>query len=219
MPRLRSKLLLLGAAGGLGAYALRKRRAASATSRSAASDLADPTAADVAPDVIPTGADPRDPVQGIDEVHELHIEDLGVEAMSEADVEADVEIAQVEVFAEESAEQEAAMEGIVEGIGEGLAGEPPTLDTIEAGAHDTGELYGVHTPRAEDNTHPDNDAAFEEGQNWLEALETDAIEKGPAAEADLTDVVDDDEVYAPPHPSDVKDTPVADRGSGGRGGM
>lgn len=195
MRRLRKRLALLGGAAGLAAYMLRKRRARSEP------DI---------PDSLDN--DPDDPVQGIDEVHELHVEDLGVDAMSNADVEAELEIAQTEAFADETGEE-------AEARIPGAPAEEPTLDTIEAKAHDMGDLYGVHTPHAEDTTHPDSDTAFDEGQNWLEALETDSIEKGPAAEADLTDVVDDDDVYAAPHPSDVKDTPVADRGSGGRGGM
>ncbi len=172
--------------------------------------LSDPTARDRAPVSIPNSfdVDPRDAVQRIDEVNEFHVEDLGVDAVTGADLESDLEMAQLE-----SSLEEAALEEDLE------TPEDTTLDAIEASAHDVGDLYGVHTPPATDRTHPDGDASFEEGQNWLEALETDAVEKGPEAEHDLADVVDDEDVYDAPHPSDTKDTPVADRGSGGPGGI
>jgi hypothetical protein len=55
-----------------------------------------------------------------------------------------------------------------------------------------------------------------DGETWMEALDASATEFGPAPESDV-DVVDEQDV--PPHPSDVKDTPVADHGSGGRSGV
>jgi hypothetical protein len=83
-------------------------------------------------------------------------------------------------------------------------------------ARDTGDLYGVHTIPAVDRTHLDNDASFDEGQNWLEALETDSVEFGAEPERPL-DMSDD--LGAPGHKGDTKDTPVADRGAGGPGGL
>ncbi len=81
---------------------------------------------------------------------------------------------------------------------------------------DQGELYGVHTPPAADRDIPDNDASFDAGQNWIEALEERAAEGGPDPEHEL-DVVDEaDETH--PH-SATKDHPIADLGSGGRGGL
>ena len=92
-----------------------------------------------------------------------------------------------------------------------------TLDTVNETVADIGDLYGIHTPVAEDKTHLDDDTAMNEGQNWLEALQTDSVEGGTEPEREL-DMVDDAEVDRPPHSSDTRDTPVADRGSGGPAG-
>jgi hypothetical protein len=87
-----------------------------------------------------------------------------------------------------------------------------------AAVRDEGELYGVHTPRAADRTLPDDDAAFSRGQNWIEALEERSAEGGPLPEHEI-DVVDDtDEEHTHPN-SETKDRPIADLGSGGRGGL
>lgn len=85
-----------------------------------------------------------------------------------------------------------------------------------AAVTDSGDLYGVHTPPAADRHIPDNDASFETGQNWVEALEERAAEGGPEPEHEV-DVEDDDD-NKHPH-TDHKDRPIADLGSGGRGGM
>jgi len=95
--------------------------------------------------------------------------------------------------------------------------DPMTLDAMDASLHDVGDLYGLHTPRAEDKTHLDDDAAMEDGQNWLESLATDSVEGGtePELELDMSDDADNDR---PPHSSDTHDRPIADRGSGGPAG-
>jgi hypothetical protein len=96
----------------------------------------------------------------------------------------------------------------------------PGVPVVEPGRRgDDAELYGAHTPAAADRDHPDDDQAFNDGQNWLEALATSAVESGPEPERDLTDIVDDEDVLAPPHASAARDTPVADHGSGGRRGL
>ncbi|MGE0398518.1 MAG: hypothetical protein AB7T06_17560 [Kofleriaceae bacterium] len=92
-----------------------------------------------------------------------------------------------------------------------------TLDTVNETVADVGDLYGVHTAPAEDKTHPDDDTAMREGQNWLEALQTDAVEGGTEPEREI-EMADDAEIDRPPHASDTRDTPVADRGSGGPAG-
>lgn len=92
-----------------------------------------------------------------------------------------------------------------------------TLDAVDTSLADTGDLYGVHMPPAEDVTHPDNDQAMVSGQNWIEALQTDAIEGGAVPEYEV-DIAEDDEISRAGHASDTKDTPVADYGSGGRSG-
>ncbi len=94
--------------------------------------------------------------------------------------------------------------------------ESTSLDALDHAQHDVGELYGAHVTPALDPEHLDGDASFNEGQNWLEALETDAAEGGPALEREL-DMSDEQD--RPPHASDTRDTPVADRGAGGPGGL
>jgi hypothetical protein len=84
---------------------------------------------------------------------------------------------------------------------------------------DAGDLYGGHTPAAVDRSHPDDDRAFDEGQNWIEALETSAIENGAEPEIELDEIIDDEDVLSPPHASDTRDTPVADHGAGGSRGL
>jgi hypothetical protein len=89
-----------------------------------------------------------------------------------------------------------------------------SLDTVNETVADIGDLYGIHTSTAEDVTHLDNDEAMRGGQNWLEALQTDAVEGGPLPEHEV-ESSDDAE---PGHRTDTRDTPVADRGSGGPAG-
>jgi hypothetical protein len=84
---------------------------------------------------------------------------------------------------------------------------------------DADDLDGAHTPLALDREHLDDDRAFKEGQNWVEALETSAIEYGPEPERELDDLVDGEDVLDPPGASARRDRPVADNGSGGRRGL
>jgi hypothetical protein len=204
-----SKLMVAGVGGGVAAYLYGKRRhdhlRSPIADRFDASDLEDhdrePTAIPGSMDV-----DPADPVQGIDEVLEVKRVDLAFDAMSAADGD------EAQRFAEqESTLDEASMELDTP--------QDTTLDAIERAAHDVGDLYGVHTPPATDRVHPDDLAAFEEGQNWLEALGTSAAENGTIPEHELSDIVDDADIYDAPHASDDRDLPVADRGSGGPAGI
>jgi hypothetical protein len=209
------KLMLLGVGGGIAAYMFGKKQRAGQQPEdrvdASARDDED-LALDAEPVSVPDNfdVDPADPLQSIDEVTALHVEELGYDAMSTADAQANGDINVMEVGVEEEAEEDEAVS------------DPPgvqTLDDIEANARDVGDLYGVHTPRADDRQHLDGDASMDEGQNWIEALEEDSVEGGPTAEVGVEDVVDDDEVYAAPHASDSSDTPVADRGSGGPAGI
>jgi hypothetical protein len=150
------------------------------------------------PDAIPSGMidDYDNPaIQGIDEVVEYH-----VELIDERNI--------------DPVTQDAALTDPAE-----QADVPPRseLDEIEALEHDTGDLYGIHTQRAVDTDLPDDRAAFDEGENWIEALEATSVENGPEPEVAI-EAVDDEDVDAPPHPSDTRDTPVADRGAGGPAG-
>jgi hypothetical protein len=163
-------------------------------------------------------ADPDDPVQNLDEL-ELQPELLDIDAVPVADVEAAQNLAGIEVHLDDEAEAEA--EQASTGLDDAAAREAP--DAGDAGAagrrRDAGDLYGAHTPAAIDREHPDDDRAFDTGQNWLEALETSAIENGPELERELDDIVDDEDILRPPHASDTRDTPVADHGAGGRRGL
>ncbi len=139
--------------------------------------------------------DPADPVQSMDALDQLDLDDLDVDALSMAEGTGEFERATLDSPAD------------------------TTLDASGQSSSEVGDLYGVHTPRALDRAHPDDDAAMDEGQNWIEALETSAAENGPLPEEPLDSIVDDDDVYGAPHPSDSDDTPVADRGSGGPAGI
>jgi hypothetical protein len=93
----------------------------------------------------------------------------------------------------------------------------------EAQEQDTGELYGVHTLHAEDRNlaAPEDRDAFADadlGENWMESLGQHATEGGPMPEAEVT-VVDDSDAHEEHWPTDFRDRPKADRGSGGPGGL
>jgi hypothetical protein len=67
---------------------------------------------------------------------------------------------------------------------------------------------------------PDDDVAMKAGQNWVEALETDAIEDGFEPEKPLR-ITDDTGAEHSTHDLSASDDdiPVADRGAGGPGGI
>ncbi|MBA3397850.1 MAG: hypothetical protein H0T89_34820 [Deltaproteobacteria bacterium] len=148
-------------------------------------------------------ADPNDPVQGFDEAAELRVDPLAVDVMSTADAEAAQDLAALETDLDRR----------------GLAFDSyPVPDDIDAATvgTDTGDLYGVHAVATVDTNLPDDRTAMNEGQNWIEALETSAAENGADPETELEI---DDEYDNPPHPTDTRDIPVADRGSAGPGGL
>jgi hypothetical protein len=87
---------------------------------------------------------------------------------------------------------------------------------IQRAVRDSGDLYGVHTPPAVDRAIPDDDRAQADGENWLEALASRAGETGPEPER-MIDIVDDADLDSPP--TDHRDRPIADRGSGGPRGL
>jgi len=164
--------------------------------------------------------DPADPVQRLDEAPELEVAPLSVDAVSAADLAAAEDLAILESDLDQTIDRDTAVIAQVEAdeaavISDAMArdGDPPAHE------RDAGDLYGAHTPPAQDRDHPDDDRAFETGENWLEALEASAAENGPEPERGLDDVVDDEDVLQPPHASDTRDRPVADHGSGGRAGL
>ncbi len=164
--------------------------------------------------------DLTDPLQRLDEVPELEVTPLSVDAVSAADVAAAEDLAILEDDLDETADRDTGVIAHAEADETAVISEAVAYDLAEpAHERDAGDLYGAHTPRAQDREHPDDDRAFDSGQNWLEALETSAAELGPEPERGLDDVVDDEDVLQPPHPSDTRDRPVADYGSGGRTGL
>ena len=88
---------------------------------------------------------------------------------------------------------------------------------------DTGELYGLHTPHAADRdldktADQESFVDSEQGETWLETLEKKAAEGGAEAEEDL-EVVDNSDEHTGHHSTESGDRPVADKGSGGEGGL
>jgi hypothetical protein len=164
--------------------------------------------------------DPTDPLQRLDEAPELQVTPLSVDAVSAADLAAADDLAILEDDLDETAERDTAVIALAEADETAVISEAVACDGEEpAHERDAGDLYGAHTPAAQDRDHPDNDRAFDAGENWLEALEASAAENGPEPERGLDEVVDDEDVLHPPHASDTRDRPVADHGSGGRAGL
>ena len=133
--------------------------------------------------------DPADPVQSMDALDQVDLDDLDVDALSMAEGTGQYERASLESAYEEPE------------------------------ASEVGDLYAVPEPRGEDRLYPDDDQAMNEGQNWIEALETSAAENGPLPGQSVASLVDDEDGFGARHASDSEDTPVADRGSGGPAGI
>ncbi len=183
------KLLLLG---GAVALVLGKRRSARRAGE---------------PNVIPNSMDidPADPVQGFDEASAMHLSELDVDARVTADFEVAQDLAGLDDvdYDASAVELDTPSQTDVDAIAGSITG-------------DDGDLYGVHTPRAVDRNLPDGDSSFDDGENWVESLQASAVENGAEPEREI-DVAD--EIYDPPHPTDTRDIPVADRGSGGPRGL
>ena len=153
--------------------------------------------------------DPEDPSQQLDDLGEFHIEPLAVEAQPTAEASEAFDIASAE-----NVEGESEVE------------DDTTIEEYAQFGHETGELYGVRTPHAGDpdlSAREDQDS-FEgswRGETWLESLEEHAAVMGPAPEEEVV-IVDDSDVAHPDHrghhPTEWRDRPVADKGSGGPGG-
>ena len=174
----------------------------------------------VADDLQRLRPDPTDPLQRLDEAPELEVAPLDVDAVSLADAAAADDLAILEDDLDETADRDTAVIAAAEADETAVISEAEATDLTEpARARDAGDLYGAHTPPAQDREHPDDDRAFDQGENWLEALGASAAENGPEPERGLDEIVDDEDVLQPPHPSDTRDRPVADHGSGGRPGL
>jgi hypothetical protein len=154
----------------------------------------------------PYAADPDDPVQRFDDASELQAEPLDLDVQSRVDMEAAQDLAALEVDLDRIVGEDDIQVELID------------VDAIPV-SRDAGDLYGAHTPVAVDRVHPDDDQSFGDGQNWIEALETSAIENGAQPEQELSEIADDEDVFRAPHPSATRDTPIADLGSGGRRGL
>jgi hypothetical protein len=192
--------MIMPVAAAIAGYAIARNRRRKRAMRASARD--------------PFAIDPQDPVQALDEVAELQVMPLEVDALSTADVEAAEDLAGLESELDDDdlvvvTETQAVVGGDIDEV----------VELDRPVRHDDGDLYGAHTPAAVDRSHPDDDRAFDEGQNWIEALETSAVENGAEPERPLDDIIDDEDVLQPPHASDHRDRPVADLGSGGRRGL
>lgn len=155
--------------------------------------------------------DPEDPAQQLDDLGEIHVEPLDVEARPAAEASEELDLA--------------AAENV-----EGESEPDDELDAFEAAADaadgETGELYGVRTPHAGDAdlAAPEDRDAFDgawRGESWFEALEEHAAALGPAPEEEV--VIVDDSAGANARrrggpPRKRRTRPVADKGSGGAGG-
>jgi len=208
---MRLRTLIMPLAVGLAARAvLRHRR-----DQRARRDHADQTG-DRAQRAASFASDPGDPVQGFDEVFELQVMPLEVDALSIGDAEAAQDLAGLESELDQVASDDADAIELVD------------VD-VAASARDAGDLYGAYVPAAIEpiqSFHPDDsgeaaDGQSWDGQNWIEALETRVIEDAAAPERALAfdDPGDDDDLFRPLHRADRRDTPVADHGSGGRRGV
>lgn len=162
-----------------------------------ASELPQPSIIDV---------DPEDPSQLLDDAGQYQVVDLEVEAQPQAEADAEIDAAV------ETAD-----------MSEVDTPEDTTFDAYAEEADDTGELYGVHTPPAGDrdlDKTPDQESFVdsEQGENWLETLGKKAAEGGAEAEH-VVDPVDNSDELGGHHSTEAGDPPVADKGSGGDGGL
>jgi hypothetical protein len=180
-----------------------------------ASELPQPSIVDI---------DPEDPAQLLDDAGQFSIVDLEVEAQPHEEADADLD----------GAVEEADMEGVAEEdereVDELQASEVDTPSQTTADAYaeeadhtDTGELYGLHMPKAEDREPeltPDQEQFLDvdSGETWLETLDKKSVEFGPEPE-EVIDPVDNSDELGGHHSTESGDPPVADKGSGGIGGL
>jgi hypothetical protein len=165
------------------------------------------------PTPTPADLDPTDPVQSLDEAQDFHVEPLDINVLPDAEQQDDIDAAIG--LADSDEDQEGDDE-------EAIDPAQLTQDERTAKADDVGELYGLHMPKVEDPERaasPDfgEYAEADLGENWLETLETDSTEGGPAGDDELDP--NDDTDHETHHSTESGDRPVADKGSGGPGGL
>jgi hypothetical protein len=163
--------------------------------------------------------DPTDPAQVLDDA----VVDVStdVDALPSAEADADVDAAVMESAAEEEEQDEDSE--VDQRAREIDTPDQTTADAYADAAEDTGDLYGVHQPAAEDKdldetADRESFVDSEGGEHWLETLGKKSAESGPEVEETI-DVEDDSDEHRGHHKSDNRDRPVADKGSGGPGGL
>lgn len=145
--------------------------------------------------------DPEDPTQLLDEAGQFSVVDVDLEVEAQPHAEADAEL-------------DAAV---------ATTADDYTDITDDTEMPDTGDLYGIHMPKAADrdlDVNPDGESFRDAdlGEHAFETLEKKMAENGAAPEEEL-DVTDDSDPDGGHHKTDTRDRPIADRGSGGPGGL
>jgi hypothetical protein len=147
--------------------------------------------------------DPEDPAQLLDDAGQFSVVDVDLEVDAEPQAEADAELdAAVATTADDYTD---------------------IIDSTDT--PDVGDLYGVHVPKAADHGDLDQNAdreAFKDselGEHVFETLEKKIAESGTDNPEEDVEFEDDSDPEVGHHKTDRRDTPVADKGSGGPGGL
>lgn len=173
--------------------------------------------------------DPEDPTQLLDDAGQFGIVDIGLdrEAMPHAEADAELDAA-VAISAGETGYIEGGLDDDESDVDDDASEldtpETTTADAYADSADDTGDLYGVHVPKAAD---PDLDLtqdreSFQDsalGEHVFETLEKKYAENGTENPEEDVEFEDDSDPHGGHSKSDRRDTPVADKGSGGPGGL
>ncbi len=160
--------------------------------------------------------DPEDPSQLLDDGDQYSIVDVDLDAQPQAEADAELDAALAAAAGEEGDLESQSLELDTPS--------QTTADAYTESAEDTGELYGVHLPPAGDKDDIDVNADGESfrdselGEHTFETLEKKMAESGAAPEHEL-DVVDNSDTEGGHHSTESGDRPVADKGSGGPGGL
>jgi hypothetical protein len=153
-----------------------------------------------------------DPAQTLDDVGPIDVDSMDVDAMPVTDSAEDLARAIAE-----------SKEGDLQGDDDNDNDVPGSEAERPADTRETGKLYGVRTPHAADtelaagSDHGSFEGA-EEGESWMESLSRHAAESGAEPAEDL-DVDDENDDHGGAQPTESGDRPVADKGSGGPGGL
>jgi hypothetical protein len=166
--------------------------------------------------------DPEDPSQLLDDADQYSVIDVDLDAQPQAEADAELDAA----VADSEGEGGAYTDDDGDDGEQDIATRDPaqtTADEYAASADDTGVLYGVVVPRAADtdlDLAPDQEsfADSELGEHAFETLEKKMAEGGPAAETE-SEFVDESDPGFGPNKTSTRDRPVADKGSGGPGGL